>query len=133
MDNEKYNALFKEITYEPVSRQVEHIEFQHIVADEAVNSVITVVLINREKNQNLIQQHVEEIPYHALPKYFVQEVVIDLEGMKAGTSVKIADLDIAKNENIRLTIPEDTTIVSVAELRKAVADEETDDEAADEE
>ena len=123
VDGEKYNVLFKEIAYEAISQQVEHIEFQHIVADEAVNSVIKVVLANRESNQNLVQQHIEEIPYNALPKHFVQEIVIDLDGMKAGSSVKIKDLDIAQNENIRLAIPEDTVIVTVAELRRAVAED----------
>lgn len=131
IDDEKYNVLFKEITRESVSHQVEQIEFQHIVADEAVNSVMKVVLANRDKNQNLIQQLVEEIPYNALPRYFVPEVVIDLDGMKAGSSVKVGDLDVAKNENIKLTIPEDTLIVSVSEPKRAalpVAETEADKE-----
>ncbi|MEA4892293.1 MAG: 50S ribosomal protein L25 [Peptococcaceae bacterium] len=132
VDNEKYNALCKEISRDPISRQVEQIEFQHIVADEAVNSVIKVVLANRDKNQNLIQQHLEEIPYHALPRYFVPEVIIDLEGMEAGSSVKVGDLEVAKNENVKLTIPEDTLIVSVAELKRMVLPE-TEAEAAEKE
>lgn len=123
MNDEKYNVLFKEITREPVSHQVEQIEFQHIVADEAVNSVMKVVLANRDKNQNLVQQHIEEIPYNALPRHFVPEVVIDLDGMKAGSSVKVGDLDVAKNENVKLTIPEDTLIVTVAEPKRAAQPE----------
>lgn len=123
MKDKTYNVLLKEIDRAPVSQQVEHIDFQHLNANEAVNSVITVVLTNREKNQNLIQQHVDEIPYHALPKDFVQEVVIDLAGMEVGTSVKVGDLDIAKNENIRITIPEDTIIVSVSEMKRIMEEE----------
>ena len=125
---EKYNVLFKEVTREPVSQQVEHLEFHHIVANETVNSVANVVLINREKNENLIQQHIEEITYNALPRHFVQKVVIDLEGMNAGSSVKLEDLDIAKNEDIRLTMPEDTIILTIAEKIKAAPEEEQEDE-----
>lgn len=128
LDGKKYNAIYKNITRDPIKQQIEQIEFQHIVADEAVNSVVKVVLINKDKNQNIIQQLVEEIPYNALPKNFVDEVVIDLDGIKAGSVVKIEDLDIAKNENIRLTIPEDTVIITVAE-RKRASIEETVDEA----
>lgn len=119
VDDEKYNVLLKEVAYESVSQQVEQIEFLHIVEDEAVNSVVKVVLVNREKNPNLIQQHIEEIPYNALPRHFVPEVIIDLDGMKAGSFVKLGDLDIAKNENIKLTLPEDTVVLGVAELKSA--------------
>lgn len=128
VDGEKYNALFKNITRDPVNQKIEQIEFQHIVSDEAVNSVIKVVLINRDKNQNLIHQHIEEIPYNALPKYFVQEVVIDLDGMKAGTTIKIEDLDIAKNENIKLAMPEDTVILTLAEKKRMSVDEDGEEE-----
>ena len=135
-EGKTYNVLLKEIVRAPISQQVEHIDFQYLIANEAVNSVIKVILTNRDKNENPIQQHIEEIPYHALPKDFVQEVVIDVEGIEPGSSVKIEDLDIAKNENIRITIPEDTVIVNVAELKRVVeetadteANTETDTEA----
>lgn len=130
VDDKKYNALFKEVTYDPLGQQVQQIEFLHIVADEAVNSVMAIVLENRDKNQNLIQQHIEEIPYNALPKDFVPEVVIDLDGMPVGHTVKLSDLDVAKNEHIKLLIPEDTDIVSVSELKRAENEEETEEEEA---
>ena len=90
--------------------------------------MVKVVLTNKEKNENIIQQHIEEIPYNALPRNFVQEIVLDVEGLKAGSIVKIEDLDIAKNQNIRLTIPEDTVIVTVAERKRMLIEEETDEE-----
>ncbi|MDF3005935.1 MAG: ribosomal rRNA E-loop binding protein Ctc/L25/TL5 [Oscillospiraceae bacterium] len=85
-------------------------------------------MINRDKNQNIITQLIEEIPYNALPKNFVDEVVIDLDGIKAGSVIKIEDLDIFKNENIRLTIPEDTVVLTVAERKRAVIEEKVDEE-----
>lgn len=114
VEEKKYNVILKEISYEPVTQQVQNIEFQNIVADQAVNSVMKVILLNKEKNQNLIQQQIEEIPYNALPKDFVQEVVIDLDGIQAETIIKISDLDVAKNENIRIAMPEDSVVVTVA-------------------
>lgn len=133
VDDHKYNVLFKEITRQSITQQIEQIEFQHIVADEAVNSVMKVILANREKNQHLVQQHIEEIPYNALPRHFIQEIIIDLDTIKVGSSVKVGDLDIAQNENIKLMIPEDTAIVSVSELKRVVLQEETDAEEGTEE
>jgi large subunit ribosomal protein L25 len=131
VDGDKYDVLFKEITYEAISQRVEHIEFQQLVADEAVNSVAKVVLKNKENNPNIIQQHIEEIPYNALPKDFVQEVIINLEGMEAGSTVKVADLDIVENENIRITIPKDTVILSINDPKKVALDDEAEDETGD--
>ena len=128
VDKEKYNALFKNITRDPVNQKIQQIEFQHIVSDEAVNNVIKVVLTNRDKNQNIIHQQVEEIPYNALPKAFIQAIVIDLDGIQAGTTIKIEDLDIAKNENIKISMPEDTVILTVAEKKKMEADEDSEEQ-----
>ena len=85
-------------------------------------------MINRDKNQNIITQLIEEIPYNALPKNFVDEVVIDLDGIKAGSVIKIEDLDIFKNVNIRLTIAEDTVVLTVAERKRAAIEEKVDEE-----
>lgn len=131
VENEKYHVLFKNISREPISQQAEHMEFQHLVMDEAVNNVAKVILINRDKNQNLIQQHVEEIPYNALPRHFVQDVVIDLDGMGVGSAVYVKDLDIAKDENIKLTIAEDIAVLNVASLKRAVVEEKAADEEQD--
>ncbi len=132
-DNESYNVLFKDISHHPVTRQVEHIEFQHIVADEPVNSVANVTLANREMNQNLIQQHIEEIPYNALPKDFIQDIVIDVRGMEAGTNITVGDLDAAKDEKIKILIPEDTVVLTVSEpVKVQIDDEEVDTETESE-
>ncbi|MPN58221.1 hypothetical protein SDC9_205924 [bioreactor metagenome] len=62
----------------------------------------------------------------------MQEVVIDLDGMQAGNSVRVEDLDIAKNENIKITIPEDTVIVNVSEFKRAALEETADAGAGNE-
>lgn len=130
--DKKYNVLYKNISREPASQQIEHLEFQHLVADEAINSVVQVVLINKEKNPNMVQQHIEEIPYNALPSHLIEKVTIDLEGMELGASVKIEDLDIAKNEHIKLLIPEDTMILNVVEASRMAAPTEDEEDEADE-
>lgn len=130
--SDSYDVLFKDISHEPVSGSVEQIEFQLLVAGEPVNSVMKVVLENKDSNKNLVHQVIEEIPYKALPKDFVQEVMIDLDGVEAGTTITIGDLEVAKNEAIKLALPEDTVVVTVQEPR-ILSDEEvegtTDEEA----
>ena len=131
---ETYDVLFKDISREPVSGDIEQIEFQLLVAGEPVNSVINVVLANRDLNKNIIQQVIEEIPYNALPKDFVQEISIDLDGLEAGTTITIGDLEVSKNEAIKIALPEDTVVV-VIQQPKTLSEEDimgTDEDAATE-
>jgi hypothetical protein len=84
-------------------------------------------------NQNLIQQHIEEIPYNALPKDFIQDIVIDVRGMEAGTNITVGDLDAAKDEKIKILIPEDTVVLTVSEpVKVQIDDEEVDTETESE-
>lgn len=113
--DDSYDVLFKEIALDPIYNTIEHIEFQNLVAGEAINTVSNVVVVNRDKNENIINVHLEEIPYSAESKYFVSEVQIDVDGLGDGTVINLGDLDIAKNENIRLGLPEDTLVLTIDE------------------
>lgn len=128
----EYHVLFKELSREVVSRQAEHLEFQCLVADEAINSVAQIIVINADKNENFIQQHIEEIPHNALPSHLVEKIIIDLEGLEAGATVKVEDLEIAQDENIRVLIPEDTMIINVVDRSKTIVTEEEEETEGEE-
>lgn len=133
LGGKKYPVLFKEISREVTRNEVQHLEFQSLVADEAINSVAQVILINREKNPNLIQQHIEEIPYNALPSHLVEKITIDVAGMEAGTSIKLEDLEIAQNEDIRILVAPDTMVVNVVDMSKTAPAQDAQDEEEQEE
>ncbi|MGI6238145.1 MAG: 50S ribosomal protein L25 [Christensenellales bacterium] len=131
LGDKKYNVLLKEISNDLLGGRVEHIDFQHLTADAAINTVVQVSLINREKNPNLVQLQLEEIPYNALPSDLAERIVIDVDGMEAGTLIRIADLDIAKDEKIRLLTDAETVVVSVMEKTRATAEDEDEADAAE--
>ncbi|NLL38367.1 MAG: 50S ribosomal protein L25 [Clostridiales bacterium] len=133
LGRKKYFTLLKEISHNPLSNQIEHLSFQELVKGEPVSSAARIILLNREKVQDLINQTLFEIPYKTIPSKLVDRIEIDLEGMKAGDSVKVEDLDFAKDEEIELLIPADSMIFNIVEPRKAAVEEETAEEAAGEE
>lgn len=71
----------------------------------------------------------EEIPYKATKSALVEKVSIDVGNLKPGDSIKVEDLDIAKDKDVSIS-PDvlEKVIVSVTEQTYA-----GDDEAADEE
>ena len=112
MDGQQYDVLVKEVDYDPIKRQTLEIDFQVLTEGEKVRSVAEIVLVNKATKSAL-----------------VEKVSIDVGNLKPGDSIKVEDLDIAKDKDVSIS-PDvlEKVIVSVTEQTYA-----GDDEAADEE
>ncbi|NLW70664.1 MAG: 50S ribosomal protein L25 [Eubacteriaceae bacterium] len=128
--DKRFTALLREATYKPATDELEHLSFQMLLAGEIVTSTARIVLVNRDRVSGMVQQPQSDISYRALPSHLIDRIEIDLEGMKVGSSIRISDLDIAKNPNIEILNPLDTTVLSIADTRKPVETLEIDDEAS---
>ncbi|NLM22294.1 MAG: 50S ribosomal protein L25 [Peptococcaceae bacterium] len=121
---EKYKALFKEVTYAPVTGNIEHLNFQTLVEGEKITNTAAVVLINREEvKEGVIQQTLSEISYRALPSQLIEKIEIDVKDLKPGDSIFVSDLDIAKDEAYEIRNPLDSLIVSVLEPKTTVVED----------
>ena len=129
IDGESMDVLLKEINFNPLKGQVDEIDFQALVKGEKVQSVAEVILENHDKvASGVLQLLLEEVPYRALPGDLVEKVMVDVGNLKVGDSIKVGDLDMAKNEKVDLLIDPETIIVTVSESRNAV-EEDTGEEA----
>ncbi len=124
IDGESMDVLLKEINFNPLKGQVDEIDFQALVKGEKVQSVAEVVLENHDKvASGVLQLLLEEVPYRALPGDLVEKVIIDVGNLKTGDSIKVGDLDLAKNEKVDLLIDPETIIVTVSESRNVVEED----------
>ena len=124
IDGESMDVLLKEINFNPLKGQVDEIDFQALVKGEKVQSVAEVVLENHDKvGSGVLQLLLEEVPYRALPGDLVEKVIIDVGNLKTGDSIKVGDLDLAKNEKVDLLIDPETIIVTVSESRNVVEED----------
>ena len=129
VDVESMDVLLKEINFNPLKGQVDEIDFQALVKGEKVQSVAEVILENHDKvASGVLQLLLEEVPYRALPGDLIEKVMVDVGNLKVGDSIKVGDLDMAKNEKVDLLIDPETIIVTVSESRNAV-EEDTGEEA----
>lgn len=113
VDGKDYDVLIKDISYNALKAEINEIDFQALVSGEKVHSVAEVVLINHDKVQGVLQQHLEEIAYEALPSALIDKVEIDVGDMKVGDSIKVGDLPIASNKDIHLKTDIEEIIVSL--------------------
>ncbi|MBP7059889.1 MAG: 50S ribosomal protein L25 [Lachnospiraceae bacterium] len=132
LDGDKKNVLIKEIQKYPLKNQLIEIDFQELVKGEMVNSIAAVVLENESSVKEGIAELVEkEIHYSALPDSIVDKVVVDCTGLKVGDAIKVGDLDLAKDKNIKIKSDLDAVIVNVIMAKETAEDIAADAAAAD--
>ncbi len=128
LDGQPYNVLIKEVDFNSMKHQIMEMDFQVLVAGEKVHSIAEIELCNHDKVVNgVIQLHLEEISYRALPEDLTDRIQIDLDGVKIGDSIKVKDLPFAQNPKIELLTDPEAIVVSVTEVRnkeEAEAEEE---------
>ena len=49
VDGTKHNVLIKDIQFDPIKKQINEVDFQALVSNEAVHSVAEIVLVDAEK------------------------------------------------------------------------------------
>ena len=120
VDGQVFDVLIKDICFNSMKGLVEEIDFQALVRGEKVHSVAEVILVNHDKVMNgVLQQQLQEISYKALPEALIDKVRIDVGDMKVGDTIRVADLDIAKNKNVDLVTDLDTTVATVTAVHAA--------------
>ena len=134
VEGQTYDALIKEVDFNPLAGRVDEIDFQALVSTEKVHSTAAVQIENREKVlEGALQECLEEIEYKALPAALVDHVTVDVAGMKVGDVIRVKDLEISKNPDIDVHTDPEAIVVMVDAIRNSIPeDEEADEEAAEE-
>ncbi len=132
VEGKTYDALIKEVDFNPLKGQVDEIDFQALVQGEKVHSVAEVFLLNHEKTEGLVQLLIHEISYKATPDALVDRVEIDMSKLRVGDSVKVKDLEMASHPGVELKTDPEAVVVEVTELPSQPADADASEDAAEE-
>ncbi len=130
VDGQTYDALIKEVDFNPLKGGVDEMDFQALVSTEKVHSSAEIHLINADKLvAGVPQQMLHEVDFKALPSALVEKIELDIGDLKIGDTIRVADLDIAKDNDVDLTTDPEATVVTVTEVRGAAAETEDEDAA----
>lgn len=133
VEGKQYDVLIKEMDYDAMKKQLIEVDFQALVSGEKVHSVAEIILHNKEKVvEGVLEQLLTEISYKAYPADLVDKIDLDVSSLRLGDTVKVSDLDLAKNENVDIMTSKDAVVVNVIQSH-VVAETEDDDVAATEE
>ena len=131
IDGNLEKVLPKDITYDPVSDEPNHIDFMRIVKGSSLTLEVPVKFINHDKSPglkkgavlNTVRRKVElKCPAENIPN----EIVIDLDNTEIGTSIKISSVKLP--ENVVPTITDrDFVVATVAAPTILVEPEKTEE------
>ena len=135
VDGQTYDALIKEVDFNPLAGRVDEIDFQALVSNEKVHSVAEIVIVNHDKvADGVLQENMEEVNYRAYPSALVDKVEVDVAGLKVGDTVRVKDLSLAKDKDVDIKDdPEAVVLTVVAVHNGAVPETETAEDAEAEE
>ena len=126
------DVLIKEIDINHLKNEVMEIDFQALVSGEMIHSVAEIILLGHDKvAEGIVEQHLNEISYRALPSALVEKVEVDVAEMKVGDSIKVKDLPIASDKDVHLMTDPEAVVVSVGLAHNAPIDEPEEDGAED--
>lgn len=133
VEGTQYDALIKDVAYNPVAGRIDEIDFQALVSTEKVHSVVEVVLENHDKiAEGVLQESLEEIAYKALPADLVDEVRVDVGDMKIGDVIRVKDLPIYADKKITIMTDPDAVVVALNAAHNAAVPEPETAEAEEE-
>ena len=127
----KTSAIVKNIDYDAMKRQVMALDFQALVAGEAISTTVPVKLENEGAGQGFVDQELTEIHYKADPAHLLEPIEIDLTKFHTGDALYVKDLGL-EEKGAQLITPADSLIFHIADHAKnmEIAEDETADEEA---
>ena len=127
----KTSAIVKNIDYDAMKRQVMALDFQALVAGEAISTTVPVKLENEGAVQGFVDQELTEIHYKADPAHLLEPIEIDLTKFQTGDALYVKDLGL-EEKGAQLITPADSLIFHIADHAKnmEIAEDETADEEA---
>ncbi|MDR5660087.1 50S ribosomal protein L25 [Serpentinicella sp. ANB-PHB4] len=118
VEGQTYNAFLKEVQRDPVTKEILHVDYQHVNHNQEIHVSIPVILRGKkqvEKSGIILQQQLKEIDIKCATENIPKRVECDISNFSIGDSLRVADLEISKEISIVSDLQ--SVIASVTALR----------------
>ena len=141
VEGKKVEALVKDMQRHAYKPKVTHIDFQRVVAGQALQTNVPLHFINEESADSIkiegghAEHHVNDIEISCLPKDLPEFIEVDLSNVALGQTLHISDITLPKGvESVDLGKGDDHDLAVVTvKAAKGPAASEEDEAAGDEE
>lgn len=135
LDSKPEQVLLRAVNMHPWKRQVQHIDFQRVSADEKIHMKVPLHFVNAEVSPavkasgGIISHVMNELDIRCLPADLPEYVEVDLSQLTVGHSLHARDLNLPKGVELSLKGTENPA-VATAQIPKAAASEDASAEGA---
>jgi len=132
VDGAKEQVLLRAVNMHPFRLEVQHIDFQRVLADVAIHMKVPLHFINAEQSPGvkqsggLVSHVMSELQIRCLPADLPEFIEVDLKDMAIGDTVHVKDLQFPKGVEAILHGSENPPVAVVQIPRAMVADEAAD-------
>ena len=116
-------AIIKEIQYDPLGEEIQHIDFFRITAGKPIQVTIPITATGRsegEKEGGVVEHLIREVRIECLPADIPESITFDLSALGLGESLHLKD--VAPPPAVAFLDPPDTALVVVKAPRMARAE-----------
>ncbi|GJM38048.1 MAG: hypothetical protein DHS20C19_14150 [Acidimicrobiales bacterium] len=129
IDGQEQLSIVKDLQRHPVRRDVIHIDFMRVTADQQIEADVPVVLIGEalevSRANGMVDQTLYTLTVSAKPAEIPDEIEVDISTMQLGDSIHVSDLPLPPGVTTEVD-PEDSVAHSMVtrSTREAMAEEE---------
>lgn len=113
LENETTPVIIKSVQKDPIKGNVIHVDLQRLDMKEKIKVEVPIILHNRDKIKNqpsVLMQMIESLEIECLPGDMPEAIEIDVEDLDFNEPIKVKNLDIINNPNVRVITDHDMTI-----------------------
>jgi large subunit ribosomal protein L25 len=120
LDGNKQRVLLRAFNMHPFRKEVQHIDFQRISADEKIHMSVPVHFLNQDKSDAVktggakITHILTEIEVKCLPDALPEFLEVDLSGIGVNASVHASEIKLPAGVELSLARGEDPVIATAA-------------------
>lgn len=115
--NETLKCIVKEITFDPVTDEITHIDFLGLVENHLLTTDLPIILKGTPEGERLggkLQQVLHKIKVRTTPDLLDDSIEIDISNLEVGKSIQVKDI---QKEGWKFFLPPDTMICSLKHPR----------------
>ena len=111
-------AQIKEKTSDFVTREISHISFQALKANQKINSVAHILLKNTDRITGILEKQLLEIPYASYPEDMIDTITLDMDGLPVGTVLTLGELADFQSEKIELQTEKSSIVLRIHDINR---------------
>ncbi len=133
LDGEKHRVIVRDIQYHPVSSDIIHIDFMEVKKGTKLTMTVPLTFIGKPEGVQeggMLDEIRHEVTISVLPKDIPNEIVVNVESLMLGDSIRLEDIE---EVNFEFMDEPNTVLCRVEIPRAPVEEEEAEEEELEDE